>query len=378
MSQILTTFQHRPTFAEIDLGALERNFAAIQKLVGATAVMPVVKANAYGHGLVECGLRLEKAGATILGVAYLEEAAELRKGGVTVAIHVFGGILTEQVVQYLDLDVDITAPSVAKLQTIDEAARLLGRRARVHLKIDTGLERLGIHYYSAKELFDAALQATACDVVGVFSHFAAVDSRDLRFTQLQLERFKECLRYYEDRATHPFKRHIASSAALTACPESRLDMVRPGLLLYGVYPEPTTSQVLNVEPVLSLKSQVVYFKVVKAGSGVSYGLRWIAPEDSRIVTIPIGYGDGYSRRMTNVGEVLIRGSRYPVVGAVCMDQLMVNLGAEGTAYNGDEVVFVGVQGDERISVEEIAAKQETIPWEVLVTLNQRIPRIYQG
>lgn len=376
MSTSLTTFDHRPTFAEVDLGALERNYRAITTAVYPSKVMPVVKANAYGHGLVECGTRLQKIGAGILGVAYIEEAQQLREAGVTIPIHVFGGLLLAQVGKYLELDVDITAPSVAKLQSIDEAAQRLGRRARVHLKIDTGLERLGIHYYSSKGLFEAALATKACDIVGVFSHFAAVDSQDLRFTHLQLERFNECLRFYESRASSPFLRHIAASAGLVACPESRLDLVRPGLVLYGVYPEPAMAQNLTVEPVLSLKSQVVYFKVVRQGAGVSYGLRWTAPEDSRVVTIPIGHGDGYSRRMSNQGEVLIRGVRYPVVGSVCMDQLMVNLGSSGTGFNGDEVVLIGSQGPEKISVEDIARKQDTVPWEVLVTLNQRIPRVY--
>jgi alanine racemase len=373
---VTSPFLHRPTYAEIDLGALERNFIRIRDFVAPAEVMPVVKANAYGHGLVECARRFEKAGASILGVAYLEEGLELRSAGIRTRIHVFGGLLSDQVDQYLDADLEITAPSVSKLETIDQAARKSGKSARVHLKIDTGLERLGVHSYSSQPLFDAALRASSCTVVGVFSHFAAVDSRDLSFTKLQIERFLEANEYFRVRAPNPYQRHIASSAGLVACPESHFEMVRPGLLVYGGIPEADTKVRLSVEPVMSLRSRVVYFKVVKAGSAVSYGLTWKAPIDTRVVTIPIGYGDGYARHFSNKAQVLIRGRRYPVVGAVCMDQLMVNLGPDGTAYNGDEVVLLGSQGPERLSVEELARWGGTIPWEVLVRISQRVPRVF--
>jgi alanine racemase len=176
----------------------------------------------------------------------------------------------------------------------------------------------------------------------------------------------------------PFDKHIAASGGLLALPDSRLDMVRPGLSLYGVYPHQGMRGVIDLRPSLALKSQVVFFKVVKKGAGVSYGHRWHAPEDSRIVTVPIGYGDGYPRSLTNRGWALIRGERYSIVGAVCMDQLMVNLGASGVGYNGDEVVLIGQQGSQFITVEELAEAIDTTPHEILVTLNQRIPRVVQG
>jgi alanine racemase len=370
-------FSHRPTFAEINLAALERNFIRVRDFVAPATVMPVVKANAYGHGLVECARRFERAGALVLGVAYLEEGLELRAAGLKTRIHVFGGLLSDQVDQYLDADLEITAPSVSKLEVIDEAARKAGRLARVHLKIDTGLERLGVHSYSSQKLFDAALRSTSCRVVGVFSHFAAVDSGDLSFTKLQIERFLEANEYFHARAVAPYQRHIASSAGLVACPESHFEMVRPGLLLYGAAPEREAGARLSVEPVMSLRSRVVYFKVVKGGSAISYGLTWTAPTDTRVVTIPIGYGDGYARHFSNKAQVLIRGQRYPVVGAVCMDQLMVNLGPDGTAYNGDEVVLLGSQCAESISAEELAQWGGTIPWEIFVRISQRVPRVFR-
>jgi alanine racemase len=376
--QTSAQFTNRPTVAEISLPALRHNFEAIKKLVSPAKVMGVVKANGYGHGIITIARELERIGADSLGVAYIEEAVELRRAGISVPILVFGGLLKDQLELYIVNDVDVTASSVSKLEQIDESAGRLGKRARVHLKIDTGLERIGVHYYAAQTLFDAALRSKHCDVVGIYSHFADVDPDDLSLAREQLHRFMDALRYYEPRASMPFDKHIAASGGLLALPDSRLDMVRPGLSLYGVYPHQGMRGVIDLRPGLALKSQVVFFKVVKKGAGVSYGHRWHAPEDSRIVTVPIGYGDGYPRSLTNRGWALIRGERYSIVGAVCMDQLMVNLGASGVGYNGDEVVLIGQQGSQFITVEELAEAIDTTPHEILVTLNQRIPRVVQG
>ena len=375
---IVTTFDHRPTCAEVDLAVLRGNLSAIRAFVSPSKVMAVVKANGYGHGLERTALCLQGAGVDSLGVAYIEEAIALRQSGVTIPILVFGGLLQDQLEMYIKHDVDVTASSVSKLEQIEATAARLKRRARVHLKIDTGLERIGVHYYSAEALFEAALRAKHSDVVGVYSHFADVNLNDLGIAKIQLERFLTALRYYEARAETPFLRHIASSSGLMALKESHLDMVRPGLTLYGVYPGPGYASTLPVKPVLSLKSQVVYFKVVRKGAGVSYGHKWFAPEDTRVVTIPVGYGDGYLRALSNKASVIIRGRKTPIIGVVCMDQLMANVGPRGEGYNGDEVVLIGESGDERISVEELASLIETTPHEILVSLNQRIPRVYRG
>jgi alanine racemase len=338
--------------------------------------MAVVKANGYGSGLVPVSRAFQEEGIDALGVAYIEEAVELRQNGITVPILAFGGLLKEQVDLYIQNNVDVTASSVSKLEQVEEAAQRLGRRARVHLKIDTGLERIGVHYYSSQALYDAALRAKHVDVVGVYSHFADVVPGELSLARLQLERFLESLRYFTERATAPFLRHIAATGGTIAFPESRLDMVRPGLGLYGVYPSAGLKEVLPLLPVLSLKSQVVYFKVVKHGAGVSYGHRWVAPEDTRVVTVPIGYGDGFSRQLSQKIDVLINGKRYPQVGNICMDQMMVNIG-QGEAFNGDEVVLIGEQQGELISAEELAESIATTPHEIIVALNQRIPRVFR-
>jgi len=375
IEQATAQFVHRPTYAEVDTEVLRANFDAIKAHVCGAKVMAVVKANGYGHGLFTVARELEKSGVDALGVAYIEEALELRSAGVSTPILVFGGVLKDQLPLFINNDVDITASSVSKIEQIDAAAKLLGKRARVHLKIDTGLERIGVHYYSSRTLFDAALRASCCDVVGVYSHFADVNPSDLSLAREQLRRFEEAVEYYERRALQPFFRHIANSGGVLMMPESHLDMVRPGLALYGVYPHPEMSHRLKLRPVLALKSQVVFFKVVRKDAGVSYGHLWKAPHDTRVITVPIGYGDGYLRSLSNKGFAIVRGKRHPVVGAVCMDQMMVNIGSDGEAYNGDEVVLIGSQGDAAITVEELAESIQTTPHEILVALNQRIPRV---
>jgi alanine racemase len=368
-------FHSRPTVAEIDQGRLRDNIRAVRSFVAPAKVMAVVKANGYGHGLVEVAQIFQEEHVDWLGVAYIEEAVELRANGITIPILTFGGLSKEQIDLYLQNKVDITVPSVSKLEQVEESAQRLGCRARVHLKIDTGLERIGVHHYSSQALYDAALKAQHIDIIGVYSHFADVDPRDLSLTRLQLERFLESLRYFEERTSGPFVRHIAATGGTIALRESHLDMVRPGLGLYGIYPSPGLSDTLPLAPVLSLKSQVVYFKVVKKGAGVSYGHRWFAPHDTRVVTVPIGYGDGFLRQLSQKIEVLIGGRRYPQVGVICMDQMVVNLG-EGEAFNGDEVVLIGSQGRQRITVEELAEAIDTTPHDIVVSLNQRIPRLY--
>lgn len=369
----------RPAAMTVDLGRLRRNFERLRAHSAPSRVMAVVKANAYGHGLERCALHLEAAGADFLGCAYVEEGIILRKAGVKAPILVFGGMLADQARLYIEHDLDVTASSVSKLEQIAAAAAALKRRARVHLKIDTGMERLGVHHYSAGALLERVLSLKWCDVVGIFSHFARADEEDPAFTRLQLERFLECARFFEKRSLPTPLRHIANSAGTLRFPEARFDMVRPGIALYGVAPAPGLADAcdrLGLEPVMTLATKVAYFKVVKAGGGVSYGHLWRAPRDTRVVTLPVGYGDGYPRALSNRAEVLIRGRRHPQVGAVCMDQMMIDLGPDGEAYNGDEAVLVGEQGGERITVDELAQRAGTISYEILTGLNARIPRRY--
>ena len=369
----------RPTVLDIDLDVLEQNYRALAAMLGQTKIMPVLKANAYGHGMVACARVLEAAGASCLGVAFLEEAVQLRQAGIGLPILALTGISGRQIEGFLKNDIDITASSVMKLEAVEEKAKTLGKRARVHLKIDTGLERIGTHHYTAEKLLEKSLQCPHCEVVGIASHFATAESEDLSFAKLQLERFLECASFFEKRSQPMPLRHIANSAALLMLPQSRLDMVRPGLILYGISPAEHMSDKVPTQRVLELRSEVVFFKVVPEGAGVSYDLSWKAPRQTRIVTVPVGYGDGFSRRLSNRGSVLIRHKRYPIAGKVCMDQFMVDIG-DGEAYNGDEVCLIGSQGGESISVEELSRIIDTDPRDVLSSLNMRVPRRfhYQG
>jgi alanine racemase len=364
----------RATWAEVNLTRLEHNLAAVRQKVAPAKVMLVVKANAYGHGLAEVSKAL--AGKTdYVGVAVLEEGMLLRELGVTVPIIVLGGIWGDQILRYLQYDLTLTASSVARLEQIDAVAGQMGIKARVHIKIDTGMERIGVHYYSASLLQEASLKCRHVEVEGIFSHFANADSHDLTHARLQLERFNEVLRFYERHSLPMPIRHMANSAAILQLPESYLDMVRPGIMLYGVYPSPEVPHTIKVEPALAWKSRVVYFKVVKPGHAVSYGSTWQSDHEVRVVTVPVGYGDGYFRSMSNRAQVIIRGKKYPQIGTICMDQLMVNIEWD-SAYNGDEVILLGEEAGERITVEDLAEWAGTIPYEILTNINTRVPRVY--
>lgn len=368
----------RPTRVEVDLGVLGRNLAAIRDHVAGARVMPILKANAYGHGIVEVGRHLDALGVDALGVAYLEEGEALREAGVEAPILVMSGVVGRQIPRFLAADLSITVPSVSKLSHVDEVAARLGTTAKVHLKFDTGMGRLGQNHRTAELLLDATLAAPHVEVEGVFSHFATSDEATTTMTELQLERFLDLLEWYDRRSLPTPIRHIANSGGIVAHPDSHLDLVRPGLLLYGAYPSAALERTVEVAPALRWVSHVVYFKVVRAGDTVSYGATWEAPEDTRVVTLPVGYGDGYARAHSNRANVLVGGSRRPVVGRVCMDHVMVSLGSDGTAHNGDEVVLLGRQGDDEITVEEVADSAGTIPWEVLTSIAPRVPRVYVG
>jgi len=364
----------RATWAEVNLDRLSRNLQAIPAHVAPARVMIIVKANAYGHGLEQVAKQLGPL-ADYIGVAVLEEGIFLRELGVTAPILVLGGIWGDQVPQYLQHDLTLTASSVERLEQIDAVAGRMGVMAKVHLKIDTGMERIGVHYYSAQTLQEAALHCTHVEVEGIYSHFANSDAVDLAHAHLQLERFQEVLRFYEKNSLPVPIRHMANSAAILQLKESHLDMVRPGIMLYGVYPAKEVRRTVEVQPALAWKSRVVYFKVVRAGHPVSYGSTWQSDHPVRIVTVPVGYGDGYFRSMSNQAQVIIRGKKYPQVGRICMDQMMVNIEVD-SAFNGDEVTLLGKSDNQSITAQELADWAGTIPYEILTNINTRVPRVY--
>jgi len=365
----------RPTMVKVNLDRISENLRAIRTQVAPAKVMAILKANAYGHGLVEIAHHMVSQGVDYLGVAVVEEGILLRERGIRVPILVLGGVLGNQVPLFLHHNLTITASSIEKLQQIDEAAQVLGVTARVHLKIDTGMERIGVHYYNAHGFLDASLKCSHVRVEGIFSHLANADATDMSHSRLQLERFNEVLRFYDQHSLPTPMRHIANSAAILNLPDSYYDMVRPGILLYGVYPSPEVKRGISVQPALTWKSHVVYFKVVKPNHPVGYGSEWQSDHMVRMVTVPLGYGDGYFRSMSHKAEVLIRGVRYPVVGLISMDQITVNI-EWGTAYNNDEVILIGEQEGVAITCEELAEWAGTIPYEILTNINTRVPRLY--
>ncbi len=371
---ITTTSGVRATWVEVNLTRLTHNLQAIRARVAPAKVMIIVKANAYGHGLAEVSKHLSSL-CDYIGVAVLEEGILLRELGVSAPILVLGGIWGDQLPSYLQYDLSLTASSVERLEQIDAVSRQMSLKAKVHLKIDTGMERIGVHYYNAQTILESALKCPNVLVEGIFSHFANADSLDLAHARLQLERFNEVLQFYHTHSLPQPIRHMANSPAILQLPESYFDMVRPGIMLYGVYPNSEVARTVLVQPALEWKSRVVYFKVVNPGHPVSYGSTWQSDHPVRVVTLPVGYGDGYFRSLSNKTQVLIRGKKYPQVGRICMDQMMVNIETD-SAFNGDEVTLLGELDGESVSAQDLADWAGTIPYEILTNINTRVPRVY--
>ena len=366
----------RPTHVEIRLDRMRTNFLKVKKHVHPARIMVVLKANAYGHGLVRVARLMQELGADYIGVAVCEEGILLREMGITMPILVLGGILGNQIPHFLKHNLTITAASMDILQQIDQVAEGLDSKAKVHLKIDTGMERIGVHYYNTEPFLEAAAQARNIEIEGIFSHFANAQSTDLTHARLQLQRFRDVLSFYDRRglAPPPLK-HMANSGAILQLPEAKFDMVRPGGLIYGIYPAADLPKNIDVTPVLSWKSRVVYFKVIRPGHPVGYGSTWVSDRPTRAVTIPVGYGDGYLRALSNKAEVIIHGKRYPVIGQISMDQIVINIDQD-SAYAGDEVVLLGTMGKSSVYSEDLAAWAGTIAYEILTNINTRVPRLY--
>jgi alanine racemase len=313
--------------------------------------------------------------ADYLGVAVVEEGILLREMGIKMPILVLGGVWGNQVPLFLKHNLTITASSIDKLNQIEETAKQMKTKAVVHLKIDTGMERIGVHYYNAEKFLETAYNCKNITVEGIYSHLADSESNDLSYTKLQLERFNEAVSFFEQRSIQMPIRHLANSGAILQLPDAKLDMVRPGIALYGIYPSNQVKKTIKIKPALTWKSLVVYFKVIKAGNAVGYGLTFKPENNIRAVTVPVGYGDGYLRAMSHKAKVLINGTKYPVIGTISMDQIVVNI-ENDSAFNGDEVILLGGIGKNSITAEDLAEWAGTIPYEILTNINTRVPRIY--
>ncbi len=338
----------------------------------------MVKANAYGHGSALVGRALEAEGVELLGVALVEEGLALRQAGVETETLVLGGAYDGGWEAMLLAGL---CPAVFRLDHLDAlaaAARKVGVKPRVHLKVDTGLARLGAQPEEVPALLERA-RTLQVDIQGVMSHFANADLADAAVTQRQLATFRAVLAQVDQAGFQPRWRHLANSAAMVSLPSARdgsaFNLVRPGLALYGLSPAPWVVLPRPLEPVLSWKTSVVHLKTVPAGTAVSYGGTWTARRPTRIATLPVGYADGYPRRLSNRGQVLVRGQRAPVVGRVCMDLCMVDVTDVARAALGDEVVLLGRQASAELGAVEFAGWLETIPYEVLCGIGARVPRL---
>ncbi len=375
----------RATIADVDLDAIAHNFTAIAAFLASErrdgdaappGIIAVVKANAYGHGAGPVAVALERAGATMLACADIEEAVTLRRAGVRCEILVFGALGVSDVSGVFDyhLTPTISTPSAGK--ALQDAAARRAVTLAYHLKIDTGMNRLGLRYDNLARTLPDLLASPNLSLRGLYTHFATADMPDHPMMATQHERFERVRAELAARGITPRLVHAANSAALLRDSRVWYDLVRPGLLLYGVVPPPLAAT-LDLRPALSLRSRIVAVKHIRAGESVSYGARFIAERPTRVAVVPAGYADGIDMRLAGRGVVLVRGRRAPIVGAVAMDMLMIDM-TDIEAYPGDEVVLLGTQGAERIDVREMAATVSSIPWEILCRLGSRIERVYTG
>jgi len=363
------------TCAEINLDHLAHNLHQIRNRVAPARVIPVVKADAYGHGAVACAGRLVREGVTMFAVAHFQEAMELRESGIDQAILVLGRLFPYQLPEAVKAGFRITVFGEEDLRWLEAVGA--ERPVPVHVKIDTGMGRTGLLASQTDSFLNDLVQCRSIIWEGFFSHFATADEPDKRYANLQLARFRELLGRVRELARRPSLIHMASSAAILDLPESTFDAVRPGILMYGHYPSRTTSQTIAPKQVMTLKTYVAHVREMPGGHPVSYGRRWSTPGPTRLAVLPIGYADGISRRLTNLGEVLIRGKQYPMVGTVTMDFIMVDV-ADDPVKVGDEVIIWGESSQGTIQLADVAERIGTIPYELTCMVSKRVRRVYRG
>lgn len=365
------------TWAEVDLEAISHNLRQIKKLVKpyGSGIMAVVKDNAYGHGAAEVACVAAGIPVQMLGVAAVEEAMDLRHAGIDLPILILCCILPEQAEEAVRYDAIQTVCDLSVCAALSKKADARGKQARIHVKIDTGMGRIGVRYDEAAEFIMSVARIPNLIIDGIYTHFAAADT-DRAFTQLQLERFKSVILDLEKAGIHIPIKHAANSAAILSLPESYFNMVRPGLIIYGQYPWGAPREV-DLKPAMSLKTRVVHLKELPPGWSISYDRTYTTKKPTVVASLAIGYGHGYKRKLSNRGEALIRGMRAPIIGVVCMDQCLCDVTHIPGVSIGDEAVLIGRQGEEMITADEVAEKVGTISYEILCDINARVPRIYR-
>jgi len=369
-----------PVWAEIDLNALTSNISEVRRLTNPTAkIMAIVKANAYGHGAVKVSRTVLSGGADWLGVARLDEGISLREAGIGAPILILGYLPPEQSADVVRSSLSQAIYTSDMALALADAAAAEGTRAKVHLKIDTGMGRIGwvAGPEAVREILILA-RNRHLEVEGIFTHFAAADLVDKKYTKEQFAKFTGLIEDLRRNGLEIPIKHAANSASLMEMPETHLDMVRAGIILYGLYPSDEVDHSrIKLHPVMSLKAKVAFVKRVPAGFKVSYGCTYITENATVIATLPLGYADGYSRLLSSKGYALIHGRRAPVVGRVCMDQIMVDVGHIPGVAVGDEAVLIGHQGEQEITADEFAGLLGTINYEVVCMISHRVPRVYK-
>lgn len=375
--QNMAETNYRPTWAEIDLSAVRDNLANLRGMLdGSVSIMAVVKANAYGHGLCQVSDVMVKGGVSYLGVATVDEAITLRKSGIKAPILVLGSVLAEEAKAAIENDVTLTLCNRGLLGAIKSEAEKLKVRPKVHIKIDTGMGRIGVWYEEALPFIKEVSSVKDIDLEGIYTHFSSA-ARDKLFTRMQLAFFEDLLEDVASSGIDVKYKHAANSIAIVDWKKSHMNLVRPGILFYGVYPKESFRKNLKLKPVMNLKTKIVYLKDTPAGRSISYGRTYITQKDTKIATIPIGYADGYGRILSNKAQALVKGQYVRIVGIVTMDQTLLDVGDVKDVEVGDEVVLIGKQGDSEVSVETIAKLAGTIPYEILANITDRVPRIYK-
>lgn len=370
---------HRPTWAEVDLGAVRYNYRQVKKLTGnRVSILVIVKGNAYGHGMFEVARTLENAGVDFFGVATLDEALYLRKKKIKKPILVLGAVLPKEAEPAVKNNITLTLCHMELAKAIDKAAAKLKKKADVHIKIDTGMGRIGVWHEGAFDFVrDIVFNFKNIFVGGIYTHFSAA-GRDEFFTTYQLDAFNALLEELEHLGIDIPYRHTANSIATVALKKAHLNLVRPGIIIYGMYPKRSFSNNLRLKPAMALKTKIVFLKKTQPGMSISYGRTYITQKPTTIATLPIGYADGYGRILSNKAKALVRGAAAPVVGKVTMDQTMIDVGHIEGVKLGDEVVLIGRQGSNEIKCEELARLAGTIPYEIVCSISNRVPRIYKN
>jgi len=366
------------TVAEVDLSAIRDNLRAIKARVGpGVRVIPAVKADAYGHGAAAVSRECVAAGADVLGVASLDEAVELRQAGITGDILILGCQVLQAAGEIVRWGITTTVCNPEFAKALSKEAVRQNKPAAVHLKIDTGMGRIGITPTEAVAFVCSLMALPGLRVEGVFTHFPSADEPDREFTLAQIEAFRCIIQELKTAGLGALVAHASNSSGILAYPEGNFDAVRPGIALYGLYPSDTIPRTLPLREALTLKTRVVFLKKADVGRPISYGRTHVLSRDSLVATLPIGYADGYSRKLSGVGEAAIRDTRVSVIGRVCMDQVMIDVTDVPDVQLGDEVTLYG-GGYDYLSVSRIAKLLGTIPYEVLCTIGKRVARVYVG